>query len=448
MIAVKSFALLLLTGCASSSGLTLDAPKTAVADGLTAVSIHATAKFRGAAVADGTAVHFTSDAGSFSKDEAQSSGEAETAGGIAMIDLQAPNKVGTTTITASFANPNGETVTATAKISFAAAPPADARSIGWSCTAGSLSARVTGVANATTDCTLSLKDPQGVPQPAGDVAFFAEAGTVTDAGVIGSARHATYVASVGDALPVDVAALAAEQDYTTTVAGHTRNPRDMLASLLVVVVAQEQFTDLNANGVYDQNEPFTDEGEPFIDVDDDGVFTPGTDIFQLAFDVNGNGQWDSGNGVWDASTKVGRTAHVLWVGNATLMPVNQQVSVGAAPGLETFLLVDDYGNPPAGFANDDALTISFDSIDGVLVSGLGTTPLTAALPMNFSSTGVFAGLAPGRRFDVTITDTRSSGNAATASLTAVARITPAADVPQKELNASATVSIAAKGMTR
>ena len=446
-LVVKSFALLFLVACASSSELTLAAPKSAIADGLTAVVIHATAKFRGTPVADGTTVHFTTSAGSFSTTESVSTGEAETTGGIALIQLQAPNKVGIVTVTASFANPNGETVTASAKIVFGTAPPADARSLGWSCAAGSLSARVSGVINATTDCTLSLKDAQGAPQPAGDVGFFSEAGTLSDAGVIGSARHATYVASVGDAPPIDVSPLAAEQDYTTAVAGVTHNPRDMLASLLVVVVAQEQFTDLNGNGRYDENEPFIDEAEPFIDVDDDGVFTPGSDIFLPVFDVNGNGQWDSGNGVWDASTKVGRTTHVLWVGDATLTAVNQQVSVGAAPGLESFLLVDDYGNPPAGFASGDATTIAFDNRDGVLVTGLGTTPIGTTLPMSFSASGVFAGLTSGRRFDITITDTRAAGAAATTvQLTAAAVFTPAVAANQKNLTAAATVTIAAKGM--
>jgi hypothetical protein len=442
---VKYFSFLSLMACGSSSELTLDAPPTAVADGITTVTIRATAKFRGAAVSDGTAVNFTTDAGTFTDAQAMT-GEADTAAGVAQIQLLSPAKAAAAHLTASFANANGETVTATATIAFGAAPPAYAGSIGWNCAAGAISARVSGISDASTDCTLSLKDPHGTPQPAGDVQFFAEAGTLTDAGVIGAARHATYDASVGDAPPVDVTPLHQEQDYTTPVAGQVRNPRDMVASLLAVVVAEEAFVDTNGNGVYDQDEPFTDEPEPFIDVDDDQKFTAGLDIFLPAFDVNGNGQWDSGNGQWDASTKVGRTAHVVWVGDAQLTAVNSPVSVGASPGSESFSLIDDYGNPPAGFGSNDAVTIALDDTTGLQVSGLGTFPLTSASPMIFSASGIFVDLQPGRRYDVSITDTRASpADAETLTLSADVAFTPAEGSDEKDLSSAIPVNISAKG---
>ncbi len=398
-----------LAACDSGSKLTLSVTGTPIADGLTPITIIAHATTRGAAVLDGTEVNFNTTLGSFSATEATLTLQVSTSGGVAQAQLYPPKTPDKATFTASFSDPNNESISAELTIAFAAGPAADAASIGFSCDAAAIAARATGVSSVTTNCALLMKTPGGAADAAAEVTFYSEAGTLTDAGPNATgARIATYTVSQGDSLPVDVDPTQQELDFTTASAGVQQNPRDMLATLMAVVTAEEAFTDVNGNGKFDEGEPFVDEAEPFIDVDDDGVYDASIDKFLPAFDLNGNGQWDSGNGVWDASTKVARSTHVLWVGDVHPSVLGgSAINVGAAPGVATFLVVDAFGNPPVGVASGDAITISFSLSTGYTVTGAGVFPVDTSASMSFTPSGVFSDLLPNRRsFDVSISDVR------------------------------------------
>jgi hypothetical protein len=90
-----------------------------------------------------------------------------------------------------------------------------------------------------------------------------------------------------------------------------RNPRDGLVSIIAATTGEEEFTDQNANGLYDFGEPYIDLGEPFVDVNDNGVHEPDEQFL----DANNNFSYDGPNGVWDSDTLIWTEARMLWTGH-------------------------------------------------------------------------------------------------------------------------------------
>jgi len=92
----------------------------------------------------------------------------------------------------------------------------------------------------------------------------------------------------------------------------TFNPRDGVSTILVTTIGEEEFVDLNGNGIYDAGEPFIDLSEPFLDANDNGVydyaepFTDGVDITGVSnctLTPNAPGCWPSKiNGKYDPPT--------------------------------------------------------------------------------------------------------------------------------------------------
>ena len=73
-------------------------------------------------------------------------------------------------------------------------------------------------------------------------------------------------------------------------------PFDGRTTVVVRTVGVESFRDLNANGVFDAGEPFTDLPEVFFDDNENGIYDAGIEIFS---DFNANGQYDFANGIYN-----------------------------------------------------------------------------------------------------------------------------------------------------
>jgi len=148
------------------------------------------------------------------------------------------------------------------------------------------------------------------------------------------------------------------------------NPRDGLVTLLAVVEGEEDWVDMNSNGVADSGE-YADLGEPFVDVNDDGTFNPG----ESYLDHNSNGRWDGPNGQYDELTVISKTHRIVWTGGPVLTPTGfyeppsgdsmppalvQPLSIPRCGSREvSVLIVDDRLNVPA-YSEGDSISCSCD----------------------------------------------------------------------------------------
>jgi hypothetical protein len=471
MRALAACAAAVFCACPSTSDISVGVPDAIPADSASPITVSATLKFRGVAIADGTDVHFKAAAGSFAADKPTPEVTVRSTGGQAQTPFYPPAAPGGVDLTVSFTNPNREAVATTKKLNVVALPPADAGTLSVGCSDGNIGALVPGAARIEIACTLTMRDSAGNAIASQTAQLYAEAGVVTDKGAqANGTRSFSYVVDPGAAPPADVPSNAAEQasngdlsnQLVQIMGAREYNPRDGVATILAVVRGHERFDDANGNGAWDDGETFDDEGEPFLDVDDDAVFTASAgDKFFAAFDSNGNGTWDGPNGVYDADTKIGRATHVLWSGAPVLIaePSSKQMMPSTSSTISIFLH-DDNGNPPAGFDSDDKLELSvLSKPSGVSVTGLVTLPLSTDLTMLFDSkTGAFVRLTKDpatqfpvlRRFNVTINDARdpatimAATNGVNFSIEGKVRYTPA---PRTGSVSSREVDLASVGIT-
>ncbi|MEW6381771.1 MAG: Ig-like domain-containing protein [bacterium] len=95
------------------------------------------------------------------------------------------------------------------------------------------------------------------------------------------------------------------------------NPRDGLCTIIAVVDGEEEFTDRNANGQYDPNEPFIDSySDIFIDMDDDNSIDE--EFEDLVIDQNNNAVFDGENGRWDGNKKIYKAINLLITGEPSI----------------------------------------------------------------------------------------------------------------------------------
>jgi hypothetical protein len=128
----------------------------------------------------------------------------------------------------------------------------------------------------------------------------------------------TTITVAGAPLPMDVPPIGGEPslsvDNDACGSGvsltRIRNPRDGLATVIVMARGEEGFTDLNGNGIHDDGEPFVDIGEPFVDANDDGQWNDGEPFV----DLNGNLKHDGPNGVWDKDTTIWAETRIVYTG--------------------------------------------------------------------------------------------------------------------------------------
>ncbi len=146
-----------------------------------------------------------------------------------------------------------------------------------------------------------------------NVTFKTEAGSITPSAATEETGDkmglATVLLRTSNPRPADVPPLSSEPRMT--VGNRVYNPRDGLLMILAATTGEEEFTDVNGNGVYDTNEPFVDLAEPFLDEDDDGMH----DANEQFIDANGNFSWDGPNGQWDSNTIIWTPTWMVWTGH-------------------------------------------------------------------------------------------------------------------------------------
>ena len=256
------------------------------------------------------------------------------------------------------------------------------------------------VENETTECTVALADRfSNKIGFATNVLFKTEAGAIDAEALTQPDGSNMGLASVTQRTqnprPRDVPYIGGEP-YVVIDASTTVNPRDGLVNLIAVTTGEEEFTDTNGNGLYDDGEPFVDEGEPFVDENDNGAWDPNETHW---IDSNGNSQYDGPNGEWDSDTLIWEPAWILWHGemkvstpnatNCALAPSNR-FSIMCPPtfniaktGSQTFYweVKDVYLNPL-----NQTCTIDIN-IDGKGKEGTSSPPLSYSAPDTLGGAG-------------------------------------------------------------
>lgn len=153
------------------------------------------------------------------------------------------------------------------------------------------------------------------------VSFATDAGAVDTSNVTDALGVTNSVYRTQDPRPTDVAPAAWEIAGGLFYSSGTRtyNPRDGYLSVLVSTTGEEHFVDLDADGVYDAGETYTDLPEPFIDSDDNGA----RDATELFFDWQGGatgvpgataGVYNNANGQWDPRIPIFRNVNLVMTG--------------------------------------------------------------------------------------------------------------------------------------
>jgi hypothetical protein len=136
------------------------------------------------------------------------------------------------------------------------------------------------------------------------------------------------------------------------------NPRDGLCSIIAVVDGEEEFTDGNANGVYNLGEYFVDTYDDIhIEMDDDpnnivsiAAGKPHDAIFEdLVVDRNKDGVFTGLNGIWDYNKRISKKLDILYTGAPYLTLSNIAIIPNGGSQTIYFALHDEnYNRPIAG----------------------------------------------------------------------------------------------------
>ncbi len=249
--------------------------------------------------------------------------------GVVGTTLQSGDSVGPVSVVATVTATIGQSspITATATIQITGGKPSF-RGLTVDCAKKNLAALTKpGTANGVptrsliTQCSAGLADRfgnvVGLPTP---VSWFAERGTITPALSAATGLAISPYDTTSNFLPNDTTPLASPAEPSNG----TKNPRDMLISIIAVVAGEEEFSDGNSNGKWDPGEWFLDLPEPFVDENDNQQWDPGEAFIdtQRLNCTTGlveppNNKWDPPNGCWDNNTQIWATTHVIWTGSLT-----------------------------------------------------------------------------------------------------------------------------------
>ncbi len=231
--------------------------------------------------------------------------------GLVYTTLKSGNIATSVTVTATAIVGEVELEATSPALAIVGAKP-NARGITFSCDRFNVGGFV--LDDVHTKCTVLLSDRYS--NKIGfktSVTFMTEAGQITSNATTedsGDNMGSTFVTiRTGNPRPKDVAPLSDEPSVTD--GNYIRNPRDGLLIIIAATTGEEEFTDINGNGEYDQGEPFVDLGEPLIDADDNGIFSSGEQFL----DANGNSQYDGPNGQWDGDTIIWTATWMVWTGH-------------------------------------------------------------------------------------------------------------------------------------
>ncbi len=204
------------------------------------------------------------------------------------------------------------------------------------------------------------------------VSFYSECGAIDravnlDSEGEGSVQFRTQQPMPEDVVPslVSTAIIEREQDvisdylsYFNEVIDDTNNPRDGLCTLVAVVDGEEEFTDSNADGLYNSGESFDDTYDDIhLDMDDDsqsiayGTETAGfpydASFEDLIVDRNQDGTFDGMNNVWDSNKRISQYLDILYTGEPVLSVGSNGLPLG-------FLYISDGGSQVINFSLHDA----------------------------------------------------------------------------------------------
>jgi hypothetical protein len=391
-------ALLILpaAACGGETEIQLQVDKETIsAGGIDTATITATALIGGDPAKAGTMISFETTAGSFDSASALTSlSKACDGAGRAEVKLWSGLAQGSATVTASFSDSvSGASATSSRSIKFG--PPSGTNTpvdgkFRMVCDAVNIGALREPIPDILVTCTLSAQTRSGEAIKASALSpqFLSEAGSLTtkDDYYTGE-RIVVYSPKGGSSTPKDVPAdpKLAEPTYNDKN-GKERNPRDGLVTLVAIIDGEEEFSDLNGNGKYDQGEPFVDAAEPFVDLNDNDQW----DSDEKYLDVNGNKRWDAANGKWDASTKIMAIYKLLWTGPADHSPKTSRIDrqkndiqQGGKSGLTAYAL-DINMNPVAAFTkNSDYLEWTLSSNGDAITNDALTPPIDNALGFSF-----------------------------------------------------------------
>lgn len=159
---------------------------------------------------------------------------------------------------------------------------------------------------------------------------------------------------------------------------------------MAYALGEESFTDLNANGIYDPGETFTDMPEPFLDANENGVKDTNEDFI----DTNANGAYSLGDGIFNgilraSSVSGATTIHVrgsltiVLSGTGAVITINNGNAINLPPCVNNQALTpisfdvtvaDVKGNiMPAG------TTIAFATTNGTILTPASVTVLSTSV---------------------------------------------------------------------
>ncbi len=225
------------------------------------------------------------------------------------------------------------------------------------------------------------------------VSFYSECGAIDRSVNLDSEGEGSVGFRTQRPDPYDVTMNAFDQaiadDYLDSlgvVIDDTNNPRNGLCTIIAVVDGEEEFTDANADGLYDLGESFDDTYDDIhLDKDDDsfdiaqGAETTGNPydssfedlVVDRFIDDDDDGVADSGtvgvfngkNGVWDSNKRISQPIKLLFTGTPTVSiadsngnPITSlSISDGGSATIY-YSLHDENYNPPIGGTTMDIST--------------------------------------------------------------------------------------------
>ncbi len=361
--------------------------------------------------------------------------QVSTVGGAASVSLQSGKVAGNASLFATLVGKSLSTASPT--ISIGGGVPA-AKSLTNAATKLSLPG-YTHV-NKTSDLSTFVADRFGDANilEGTTVNYYTNAGAVTSStGVIGTTGSTMVTYRTQDPEPPATSyRTAADIAYVNDLAlrygvSSTIVPHNGLATILVTVVGEEDFTDLNGNGIYDTGEPFTDSvPEPFIDSNGNGTRDDGTtDLWELYVDVNGNGVHDgTPNTVWDSSKVLFKQFTIRWTGatpfyvklkdanvNGSLSTTGafsiDATGAGGLPKSKTFtLLVADKNLNALPYNSTISISSSGNAgITGTTSSTVWDTNGVGATELSFTLTATYTTITPTAQYIKLVITTPDGG---------------------------------------
>lgn len=341
-----------------------------------------------------------------------------TVDGEASIILHSGNIPGTATLTATVVGTNPVLATSSGVIAIGGGIPSGSH---FSLSAERLNIEGGDIDNVQNDVLVLLADRYGNKNvlQGTTVSFYSECGGIDRAVAVDSIGQGSVILRTQDPRPLDVppdalgtpfgsgscglrcdqenafiAAYATFIGFDITADPFGRNPRDGLCTITAVVDGEEEFTDTNADGLYNLAEPFIDTYDDIhIEKDDDAdnlnPIAPGCPydaaFEDLVVDRSEDGIFTGFSGAWDSNKRLAKRLNVLFTGDVGLVFSDTTINVPNGGSQTIYFAVHDanYNRPIGGTSvsvTGNGVTVSGTKTYNYLDSnGLGTPILAITL---------------------------------------------------------------------